>query len=142
MLLLGFCTESGTLAHVNQTYYNSDAGSEERYMAYRRGSGYGFACFCNLMGFFLSIGMAIYISPDVSSAKEKAMLLSPQNLDVLSTPEYMDRALKRTSASPTKSYKKDDDAGQALNGGGNSSDYAPPAPGGGAVTNPDGTGNI
>lgn len=137
MLLLGFCTEAGTLAHVNQTYYNSDAASEERYMAYRRGSGYGFACFCNLLGFFLSIGMAIYISPDVSSTKEKAILLSPQNLDVLSSPEYLDRALKRASNNPHpfNTNKKDDDANQALNPGPSSSDQ-------GAVVNPDGTGNI
>ncbi len=45
-------------------------------------SGYGFACFCYLLGFVLVTSAAIYISPlMLGSNNEKKMINSPKEID-------------------------------------------------------------
>ncbi len=75
MVLLGWVSESGSMAQVKNIAYNSLGATEmEQEISLSQGSGYGFACFCYLMGSISAIGMAIYISPDIASEYEKQIL--------------------------------------------------------------------
>ena len=75
MACLGWCTEAGANAQVQNIGYNSINVSELNSTVYASmGSGYGFACFAYLMACLTAIGIAIYISPDVASEYEKRIL--------------------------------------------------------------------
>lgn len=78
LLLMGLCTSAGgASSSANYSKQNTDDGS-----AYALAGGFGFASFCYIIGFFLLLGAAIYISPvTFGSNNEKKMLSKPQEID-------------------------------------------------------------
>ena len=82
MMFLGFCSEAGARAQYYNIASNAKGSTQDmKTIAYRKASGYGFACFCYIVAALLSIGIAIYVSPDVSSKNERDMWTDPHNLE-------------------------------------------------------------
>jgi len=83
MMLLGFGSAAGAEARVDLLLAGSTGkGIPQFYldMMQSEGGSQGFACFAYIVGFFLSIGMALYISPLLGSENEKRMLSNPSNI--------------------------------------------------------------
>ncbi len=82
MVLLGWTAEAGAMAQVKNIGFNSLGVTEmdqEIYLS--QGAGYGWACFCYLMGSLSAITIAIYISPDIASEYEKRILTTQFYVD-------------------------------------------------------------
>lgn len=77
MVCLGWCSEAGANAQVQNIAYNGLNVSELNYSVYMSlGAGFGFACFAYLMASLSAICIALYISPDIASEYEKRILVT------------------------------------------------------------------
>jgi len=77
MVCLGWCSEAGASAQVQNIAYNGVNVSDLNVSVYLSlGAGYGFACFAYLMASLSAIGIALYISPDIASEYEKRILVT------------------------------------------------------------------
>jgi len=77
MVCLGWCSEAGANAQVQNIAYNGLDVSELNISVYMSlGAGFGFACFAYLMASLSAIGIALYISPDIASEYEKRILVT------------------------------------------------------------------
>lgn len=80
LLLMGLCTSAGGISSANN--YSADDKNDDG-ADWALAGGYGFASFCYIIGFFLLLGAAVYISPVIfGSNNEKKMLKSPQEIDI------------------------------------------------------------
>lgn len=85
MMLLGFCSQSGGLSaaydYMTQTASYKFVNSSKLDNAFQNQiSGYGFASFVYILGSVISFIVALYLSPLVSSQKEKYALREPRGL--------------------------------------------------------------
>ena len=107
MMLLGFCSTSGgisaainyfTDSFIYKTFSVSPLGGPLNDKAAQdQISGYGFAAFAYILGSLISFTVALYISPLVSSQKEKYALREPRGLVDL----YRERASMSTIDRPS-----------------------------------------
>ncbi len=85
-MLLGFCSQSGGLSaaanYYTESYFYKTYVSSSKMdkAAQNQVSGYGFASFVYILGSLISFLVALYISPLVSSQKEKYALREPRGL--------------------------------------------------------------
>jgi len=85
MMLLGFCSQSGGLSAAYDYYTQSGAykvykSSKQDNVYQDKISGYGFASCAYILGSVICFFVALYISPLVSSQKEKYALREPRGL--------------------------------------------------------------
>jgi hypothetical protein len=81
MMFLGFCSIYGGLSSYEKFLEDAlnPSGNEETASKDLQ-AGYGFACFFCLLASFFLFGIAIYISPYLSSSNEKTVLKLPQEI--------------------------------------------------------------
>lgn len=78
LLCMGMCSSAGGESASNGDLQTGDDDGKLESLK----SGYGFASFCYIIGFFLILSAALYLSPLVSgSNNEKKMINAPQEID-------------------------------------------------------------
>jgi hypothetical protein len=84
MMFLGFTAAAGGLSSANaRLIKNTFANDDYKILALgSQAGGWGFACFIFLIGFFVMLSAALWVSPFVSSPNERKTLSSPQEYEV------------------------------------------------------------
>jgi hypothetical protein len=83
MVFLGFCAASGGQAAAYNNLQDTPGLAnymDNAFTSYK--SGYGFAAFCFILSFILTLAAALYISPFVTGSNNEVKLLrAPQEID-------------------------------------------------------------
>jgi hypothetical protein len=84
MMFLGFCAAAGGVSAANAALTKvTFVDDDYKFLSLdSQVAGYGFSCFTFLLGFFVMIAAALWVSPFVGSANERKTLSSPQEYEV------------------------------------------------------------